>query len=106
MSEKIVTNKDFQKLVAHVGHFLKALGDHYRKEDSTYLEKKVTVHYDMAECKSHIYISPNDIYTDNGTEQVISYDIIDKLVELSEKYRISYLVGKDPKGLLHFQIYV
>lgn len=99
-------NKDFSKLVSHVAHFLKAIGDFYNSAELFWLESEIKVSYDLEKLEAYIYPTPNTYQIGNGIESTFDYKIIDSLVELSAKYSISYRIGSDEHNVLHFQIYV
>lgn len=103
--KKVFAYKQFAKLVTHVAHFLKAIAEEFAVGES-YIKQNLTVKYDLEELTAHIYPSPNPTYTNGNHEFTYDYTIIDKLVELSNKYGISYRIGKDVYEVLHFQIYV
>jgi hypothetical protein len=99
-------NKEFSKLVAHVAHFLKAIGDGYANGEHPHVEPEIRVSYNLEVEEAYIYVTPQSYGTGNGIESTFDYSIIDKLAQLSEKYRISYRIGQDEHRQLHFQIYV
>jgi hypothetical protein len=94
------------KLVTHVGYFLKSIAEGYSNDELPRVEPEIKVVYDFDNKEARIYVTPQEYFVTCGTEATFDWTLVDRLTTLSDKYKISYRIGSDEKGILHFQIYV
>lgn len=100
-------NKQVRKLLNDVTHILKVC------EEGGYIPTdKTTVKYDFkwrddsTHCRAFIMLSTENYSTGNGYERTYGYQLLEKLVEVSNKYNISFHIGLTENIEMHIQVYV
>jgi hypothetical protein len=89
------------KLIKHTGLILQCL----QKTVMTSM-LKLKVSYNFSENLSLIYLDPVLEKINSENSYYYDWELIEKLIEVSNKYKISYKIGIDNEFRLHIQIFV